>query len=377
MKTDTRPASSAGSRPSSRPWLHALGDQQIGLVVDAGQALARRRSGTSRRRSPTPRAPAGPGRTGGPGTRCGPGSGRSSRSTSRASRSARSSARRWWRASGQPATGWPAAGVGLGHRHGRRAGARRPPPAGRAPASRSRAAIRADATWRWKPVLFGAYGAGQVHLGRRPGAAPGSHAGRATAPGGRAVMARSRRSPPRRRVVDSTATRPPDLPPGHDEDVARAAPAPGRPVTSAVIDGRWRAASSLGPQQAPVLLDVAPVARGRRPGLGQGRPGAFELGLEADHVAVGPVLGERQVEQVVGHVGRVAPDQVGRHVVGRPEAAGEGVGAGRRPARPPGRRARTATTAPRRSRRRRCPAGRPARSAGCTRPGSGTRGAPR
>ena len=36
---------------------------------------------------------------------------RSSRSTSRASRSARSSARRWVRASGQPATGWPAAAV--------------------------------------------------------------------------------------------------------------------------------------------------------------------------------------------------------------------------------------------------------------------------
>ena len=82
--------------------------------------------------------------------------------------------------------------------------------------------------------------------------------------------------------------------------------------------------------QLPVLLDVAPLAGGTRPGRGQQLVGALQLGLEPHHVGVGAVLGEGEVEEVVGLVGPVAVHQVGGHVVGGSERGGEGVGPGGR-----------------------------------------------
>ena len=93
-------------------------------------------------------------------------------------------------------------------------------------------------------------------------------------------------------------------------------------------------AGALGPLGVPlqlqVLLEVPPVARGPGPGPGQELGGALELGLEAHDVGVGPVLGEGEVEQVVGLVGPVPVHQVGGHVVGGPERGREGVAPGRR-----------------------------------------------
>ena len=112
--------------------------------------------------------------------------------------------------------------------------------------------------------------------------------------------------------------------------------------------------------------------RGRRPVPGGG-PAA--RGLRSswrssdDHVPVGLVLGERQVEEMVGLVGRVAPHQVDGHVVGGPERRGERVGAARRQ---PGDLVEGHERAPAhrpRSRRRRCRAARPGRSSCVYSPG--------
>ena len=46
---------------------------------------------------------------------------------------------------------------------------------------------------------------------------------------------------------------------------------------------------------------------------------SFQPGLDLHHIAVGLVLGKRQVQQVVGAFAGVGPDQVGGHVVGGPE----------------------------------------------------------
>ena len=73
------------------------------------------------------------------------------------------------------------------------------------------------------------------------------------------------------------------------------------------------------PKQTPVLEDVAPLAEGFSPGRCQHLLALLDLGLQAHHVAVGAVLGEREVEEVVGEVGRVPAHEVGGHVVRRPE----------------------------------------------------------
>ena len=89
--------------------------------------------------------------------------------------------------------------------------------------------------------------------------------------------------------------------------------------------------AALGPvaEQRPVLLHVAPLALHRLPVAGQQLPAPFEVPLEADDLLVGAVLGKRQVEEMVGDVGRVPPHEVGGHVVGRSERRLEGVGPGR------------------------------------------------
>ena len=184
----------------------------------------------------------------------------SRRSASRARRSARSSARRWWRASGQPATGWTAADVGLGHRQGAASG-----PAAAPVRSSRRSAEAGGGRGRTRP------GAGSRCCWARRAPAGSTWAtargGAGKSPGPRdstrrsGVTARSRRSPPRRRVVDSTATRPPDWPPGHDEDVARAHLLQGgqSPPRSSIGAGGPLPRS---PGAGPVLLDVAPLAAG-------------------------------------------------------------------------------------------------------------------
>ena len=78
--------------------------------------------------------------------------------------------------------------------------------------------------------------------------------------------------------------------------------------------------------QAPVFLGVPAITAGGSPGVGQRRLGPLQLGLETDHVGVGPVLGEGQIEQVAGVIGPVAAHQVDGHVVGGPERRGQGVG---------------------------------------------------
>ena len=73
--------------------------------------------------------------------------------------------------------------------------------------------------------------------------------------------------------------------------------------------------------------------------------------------------------------GRIPLHEVRRHVVGRVERRRERVGAARREPRDLVERHERIPQHDRRSRRRRSPAARPARRAGCTRPASGTRGA--
>jgi hypothetical protein len=85
----------------------------------------------------------------------------------------------------------------------------------------------------------------------------------------------------------------------------------------------------LGPQTA-VVLHVAPLAAGLAAQALEALALALDPRLEADDGAVGLELRERQVEEVVGLFGPVAADEVGRHVVRRPEGRAERVGAARR-----------------------------------------------
>ena len=97
--------------------------------------------------------------------------------------------------------------------------------------------------------------------------------------------------------------------------------------------GRGAGGGPLEPHEPPVLLHVAPLAgRLALEPVERLGPGA-RPGPEPDDRVVGLVLGERPVEQAVGLVAVVAADQVGGHVVGRPEggaqleaAAGDQVG---------------------------------------------------
>ncbi len=177
-----------------------------------------------------------------------------------------------------------------------------------------------------KPGVVRGVGHGQAHLGDGEGRSrevAGSE--RDQPPVGRHRPHPDVATPPPRRGQDGHSA--PGLGAGHDEDITRPDPFQGGGDL-----GRHRRALPgcflAGPQQAPVFLDVAPVTGRRGPGLGEGCTRALELGLQPDHVAVGPVLGERQVEQVVGHVRPVPAHQIGRHVVSGPEAAGQGVAAG-------------------------------------------------
>ncbi len=119
--------------------------------------------------------------------------------------------------------------------------------------------------------------------------------------------------------------------------------------------------------ESAVLVDVAAVALG---GLGGARPARperlVEPGLESHHAAVGLVLRERQVQQLVCLVGRITANQVRRHVVGRPERRRELERATRRPGRRRRRTGRRATTTRWRCRDRRYRVDRLDRSAACT-----------
>ncbi len=242
---------------------------------------------------------------------------------------------------------------------------------------RNRAARSNTATSRMKDLACGRYGSGRLRCATGCGGG-GEVTGRQRPPlgvgaGDRQPELASR--PPGGR--DTTATRPPPGPPGTTRTspgrMRPRAPPPPRP-------GRRAAAGPpRGPRSPPAgtRLDVPQLAGGPRPPLGGRRQRPFELRLEAHHVGVGPVLGERQVEQVVRLVGRVPPDQVGRHVVGRPERGGQRVGPrGRQPGHLVERHVRRPQH-DREARCRRSPAARPAPSAACTRPGGGTRGAHR
>ena len=72
-------------------------------------------------------------------------------------------------------------------------------------------------------------------------------------------------------------------------------------------------------QRPAVRPDVAVRALGLLSCLGEPLAHALHARLEADDVAVGLVLGEREVEQMVGLLVAVRADEVGRHVVRRPE----------------------------------------------------------
>src|SRR5205823_3738453 len=79
--------------------------------------------------------------------------------------------------------------------------------------------------------------------------------------------------------------------------------------------------------EAPILVKVAVVAARQRALTLEHLAAPLELAFERDDVAVGAELREREVEQVVRLGGRIAPYQVGGHVVRRAEAGREGVGA--------------------------------------------------
>ena len=80
---------------------------------------------------------------------------------------------------------------------------------------------------------------------------------------------------------------------------------------------------ALGIDQRQVLEHVAPLAPGSLLQGGQRLVAAGDAGLQADHRPVGLVLGEGQVQEVVGFVGGVPADQVGGHVEGGAERGGE------------------------------------------------------
>ncbi len=68
-------------------------------------------------------------------------------------------------------------------------------------------------------------------------------------------------------------------------------------------------------QQRPIRLDVAAVAASRFLEFGELAFGPGQLALQADDVAVGAVLGEREVQESVGGLGFVPGDEVRGHVV--------------------------------------------------------------
>ncbi len=113
---------------------------------------------------------------------------------------------------------------------------------------------------------------------------------------------------------------------GEHDDVAGSQPAQRRLDVTGV-----RSRPALGPRgEAPVLVDVAVGAGGRRSQLGQRRLAPLEPGLQLHDLPVGLVLRERQVQQVVGPIGGVGAHQVGRHVVGGPERRPQVEGPARR-----------------------------------------------
>ena len=112
--------------------------------------------------------------------------------------------------------------------------------------------------------------------------------------------------------------------------------------------------------QLAVLIDVAERAERGQPQLLELRLAALEPGLEPHDVAVGLVLRERQVEQVVRLFAGVRADEVGGHVVRRAERRVEVERAARRQRRHLIERHERDSTARRRGRGRRCHGG-PAR----------------
>ena len=75
--------------------------------------------------------------------------------------------------------------------------------------------------------------------------------------------------------------------------------------------------------QLAIRPDVAVRAFGVGPHLGELRLSAIDARFELHDVAIGLILGEREVEQMAGAVGRVRAHEVGRHVVCRAERARE------------------------------------------------------
>ena len=80
---------------------------------------------------------------------------------------------------------------------------------------------------------------------------------------------------------------------------------------------------------AAVLIDVAVGALGHLQQSGQDLLAPLEAGLEPHDVAVGLVLTEREVQQMVSLIARVGAHEVGGHVVRRPERGGEPEGSAR------------------------------------------------
>ena len=108
------------------------------------------------------------------------------------------------------------------------------------------------------------------------------------------------------------------------------------------------------PQEAPVLVEVAEVARHVRPVALDRLPVALSHALECHDPAVREELRERRVEEVVRLLGRVVAHQVDGHVVRGAERRGQVVRAGRSQRRDAFERHLLLVDAPPRARARRC-----------------------
>ena len=233
-------------------------------------------------------------------------------------------------------------GGGLGHGdgappHGGRERRRAPGTPG---ASVDAQPTSAEATCRWKPVLLGAYGIGRSDPGHGQGGA-----GKSRGPSEISLPV-SGDGP----QADVAAPAPGWWTPPPPAPRLRPAPPARRPgrtrsraaMTSAVMDGTLAGRLLAGPDQPAVLLDVPRSQVGRPPGRRPKRPRCRSSWVSRRTTSLSArYWANDRLSRWWATSGGVAAHQVGRHVVGGAEAAGAARRCGPRPARPPGRRART------------------------------------
>ncbi len=277
----------------------ALGDQQVTLVEHAGehrplvgQRPAGRPGGAGSRGA---RAPRGLGRTRGSSERLWPSTRASISASSRCSRSACAAARIRWRRSGSNSTGCTSV-------------ARPVSPSPPSDVAQRRAGQPLGDLTAVLAILR-LERARQPHLAERldrPDHVVGGDEQRLGVLGdhgqAHAGLARRARHHHRRPAVAAAI----DL-----DDIAGAQPGQRRLAFGPAGD------RSFGSVLGAVLPDVAVGALRLGPRLGDAGAQPFGAGLQADDVAVGLVLGEREVEEVVGLLAGVRPHEVGSHVVGR------------------------------------------------------------